>query len=176
MSSTIRNNVYLPIIGIQLLGTLLLDLVPLLPRFLWQRPSAPLHGLVSLRTWWATYSGDPYFTSMHPEPWFHGFLYAEALVQLPLMLYLVAKLSACASASAPTSGATELAGVMYACVTFMGSLACCFDIWHMGPERVGDEHWRSLFWGTYLPFCVIPAVMAIDMCLRLLPRLQSPPR
>ncbi|KAG6007328.1 hypothetical protein E4U21_006139 [Claviceps maximensis] len=150
MSSKIRDKVYLPLIGVQLLGTLLLDIVPLLPKALCQPPSSPLHGLLSLRTWWATYSGDPYFASLTPEAWFHGFLYVEAFVQLPLMVYLVARLSA-----KTTSGPTEMAGLVYGCITFMGSLACCFDIWHMGPERVGAEHWGKLFWGTYLPFCVI---------------------
>ncbi|KAG5984466.1 hypothetical protein E4U55_004686 [Claviceps digitariae] len=165
MSSRIRDKVYLPVIGAQLLGTLLLDTLTILPPSLWRYPSSPLHGLLSLRAWWATYSGDPYFTSLTHDAWFNGFLYVEAFVQLPLMVYLVVKLSASASASAPnsTSGPTELAGLVYGCVTFMGTLACCFDIWHMGPERVRDEQW-----GT--------AIMAIDMSLRLLPRLQSTPR
>ncbi|KAG5951411.1 hypothetical protein E4U53_003147, partial [Claviceps sorghi] len=147
-----------------------LDLPPLLPKPLWHPPSSPLHGLLALRTWWAAYSGDPYFASLAHEPWFHGFLYVEGLVQLPLTVYLVARLP-----RARPSGPTELAGLAYACVTFMGALACCCDIWHMGPGRVRAEQWGMLFWGTYLPFCVIPAVMAIDMYARLLSRLQPSP-
>ncbi|KAG5930308.1 hypothetical protein E4U42_002232 [Claviceps africana] len=171
MSSRLRDNIYLPLIGVQLAGMLLLDLPPLLPKPLWQPASAPLHGIVALREWWAAVSGDPYFASFAQEPWFEGFLYAEAFVQLPLTVYLVARLSS----SRPRSGATELAGLAYGCVTFMGALACCCDIWHMAPERVGREQWGMLFWGTYLPFCVIPAVMAIDMYSRLLSRLQPSP-
>lgn len=55
----------------------------------------------------------------------------------------------------PTTGATELAGLAYGCVTFMGATACAFDIWHMGADKVDMEHKAQLFWGTYLPFAVI---------------------
>lgn len=170
MSSKMRDKVYLPIVGTQLLGMLLLDLVPLYPECLWRWPSSPLHALVSLRAWWAARSGDPYFATATHEPWFEAFLYVEALVQLPLTLYLVAELASLR----PTSGAAELAGLAYGCVTFMGAIACCCDIWRMGPDRVRDEHWGKLFWGTYLPFCIIPGIMAVDMYLRLLPRVRTP--
>ncbi|KAG6022262.1 hypothetical protein E4U40_004742, partial [Claviceps sp. LM458 group G5] len=132
MSSSIRDKVYLPIVAVQLVGTLVLDLVPLYPRSLWQSPSSPFHSLLSLRTWWASYSGDPYFANLTPEPWLEGFLYVEALVQLPLMAYLVWKFT---QGLGRTSGPTELAGLTYGCVTFMGALACCCDLWYMGPER-----------------------------------------
>ncbi|KAG6166618.1 hypothetical protein E4U11_008043 [Claviceps purpurea] len=176
MSSSIRDKVYLPIVAVQLVGTLVLDLLPLYPPSLWQSPSSPLHSLLSLRTWWASYSGDPYFASLTPEPWLEGFLYVEALVQFPLTAYLVWKFSqglGLGLGQRRTSGPTELAGLAYGCVTFMGALACCCDLWHMGPERVRGDCWGRLFWGTYLPFCVVPAVMAVDMFLRLLPRVQS---
>lgn len=66
-------------------------------------------------------------------------------------MYLVYKLASLK----PSSGPTELAGLAYGCVTFMGATACCYDIWHMGPDKVRPEAKAQLFWGTYLPFAVI---------------------
>ena len=167
MTSRVRDKLYLPIVGTQLLGMLslslcyapnawlannvVLDLVPFYPKALWHNASAPLHGLISLRSWWAATSGDPYFAQLTHEPWFEVFLYVEGLVQLPLTAYLVWKLASLK----PTTGPTELAGLAYGCVTAMGALACCFDIWHMGPDRLAEKHRTQLFWGTYLPFFVI---------------------
>lgn len=174
MSSKMRDKVYLSIVGTQLVGMLLLDLVPFYPEFLWRWPSSPLHFLVSLRAWWAAQSGDPFFATAASAPaneaWFEAFLYVEGLVQLPLTAYLVAELGS----FRPTRGAAELAGLAYGCVTFMGAVACCAEIWRMGPDRVRGEHWGRLFWATYLPFCVIPGIMAVDMYLRLLPRVRAP--
>ncbi|KAG5949012.1 hypothetical protein E4U58_002046, partial [Claviceps cyperi] len=69
--------------------------------------------LLSLRTWWASYSGDPYFANLTPEPWLEGFLYVEALVQFPLTAYLVWKFSRPGLGQRRTSGPTELAGLAY---------------------------------------------------------------
>ncbi|KAK2616828.1 hypothetical protein QQS21_000205 [Conoideocrella luteorostrata] len=169
MSSNLRDKLYLPIVAVQLLGMLILDLVPFYPKFLWQTPSSPLHSLVSLRTWWTTRSGDPYYAASTHEPWFESLMYVEGLVQLPLTVYLAYKLAS----YKPTSGPTELAGLVYGCVTSMGATVCCYDIWHMGPDVVSDKQKGQLFWGTYLPFAVIPAFMAADMYLRLLPRVRT---
>lgn len=182
-----------------------LDLVPFYPEWLWRWPSSPLHVLVSLRAWWAAQSGDPFFATAASAPaneaWFEAFLYVEALVQLPLTAYLVAELGS----FRPTRGAAELAGLAYGCVTFMGAVACCAEIWRMGPGRVRGEHWGRLFWATYLPFCIVreffchlslgplpsalflwgkmsvtdltcwvAGIMAVDMYLRLLPRVRAP--
>ncbi|OAA38846.1 hypothetical protein NOR_06499 [Metarhizium rileyi] len=170
MSSSIRDKLYLPIVGAQLLGMLLVDLVPFYPNSLWQPPSSPLHSLVAFREWWTVQSGDPYFASYTHEPWFDAFLYVELLVQLPLTVYLACKLGSLK----PTSGATELAALVYACVTSMGASTCCYDIWHMGVDKVSAENKSQLFWGTYLPFAAIPALMAVDMYLRLMARVQGP--
>ncbi|KHN99805.1 uncharacterized protein MAM_02658 [Metarhizium album ARSEF 1941] len=172
MSSSTRDKLYLPVVATQLVGMLTLDLVPFYPSLLWQSPSAPLHPIVSLRKWWTTHSGDPYFASSTREPWFEAFLYVELLIQLPLTLYLAYKLGS----MKPTSGPTELAGLVYACLTFMGSTACAYDIWYMGADKLRAEHKPQLFWGTYLPFAVIPALMAVDMYLRLLARVYDHPK
>ncbi|KYK61361.1 hypothetical protein DCS_02503 [Drechmeria coniospora] len=179
MSSTkpLRDWLYLVIVATQLLGMLghrwrpALDLVAFYPASLYATPSSPLHFLLSLRSVYVSASGDPYFapspTATH-EPWFEMFLYVEGLVQLPLAAYMLWQLSS----KTGTSGPAELAGLVFGCLTAMGAATCCFDLSQMGPERVGAGQKMVLIYGTYLPFAVIPAFMAIDMYSRLLPRVQ----
>ncbi|KAK7418908.1 hypothetical protein QQX98_003611 [Neonectria punicea] len=164
-----RDWVYLVIISTQLFGMLALDFVAFYPNSLYAAPSAPLHFLVSLRKTYLATSGDPFFADAGHAPWFQGLLYIELLAQFPLAAYLVSQLAS----KKPASGSGELAGLAFGCLTAMGSVACCFELWEMGPDMVKDEHKAKLFYGTYLPFVVIPAVMAIDMYLRLLPRVRA---
>ncbi|CAM1503116.1 Fc.00g078920.m01.CDS01 [Cosmosporella sp. VM-42] len=164
-----RDWIYLGIISIQLFGMLVLDLVTFYPKALYATPSAPLNILTTLRKTYVATSGDPFFAHDVHSPWFHAFLLVEGLVQLPLTAYLVSQLAS----KKGSSGPAELAGLAYGCVTFMGSVACCAELWAMGPDLVKEEHKAKLLYGTYLPFVVIPAVMAVDMYLRLLHRVQS---
>ncbi|KAM3500142.1 hypothetical protein MY10362_006661 [Beauveria mimosiformis] len=169
----IRDWVYLAIIGLQLTGMLVLDLVAFYPRPLWEPAGAPLHFLVALRRRYVASTGDPFFSASssaaHSAPWFEAFLYVEGLVQFPLAAFLVSRLAA----PRRMGGAAELAGLAFGCLTFMGSVACCYELLHMGPEQVAAEKKPRLLYGTYLPFVVIPAVLAVDMFLRLLPRVQD---
>ncbi|KAM3549431.1 hypothetical protein ARSEF4850_008855 [Beauveria asiatica] len=178
----IRDWVYLAIIGLQLTGMLVLDLVAFYPRPLWEPAGAPLHFLVALRRRYVASTGDPFFSlsassssssssssAMHSAPWFEAFLYVEGLVQFPLAAFLVSRLAA----PRRIDGAAELAGLAFGCLTFMGSVACCYELLHMGPEQVAADKKPRLLYGTYLPFVVIPAVLAVDMFLRLLPRVQD---
>ncbi|KAL7948595.1 transmembrane protein 6/97 [Trichoderma barbatum] len=165
----LRDWLYLFIIGTQLFGMLALDLVAFYPKALYQSPSSPLHFLLSLRSWYVSSSGDPFFAQDSHQPWFEIFLYIEGLVQLPLAAYLVSQLAS----SKATSGPAELAGLAFGSVTFMGSAACCFELLHMGDDMVSADKKASLLYGTYLPFVVIPALLAVDMYLRLLPRVRQ---
>ncbi|KAM3527054.1 hypothetical protein MY4038_006537 [Beauveria bassiana] len=170
----IRDWVYLAVIGLQLTGMLVLDLVAFYPKPLWEPAGAPLHFLVGLRRRYVASTGDPFFLSassaVHSSaPWFEAFLYVEGFVQFPLAAFLVSRLAA----ARRIGGAAELAGLAFGCLTFMGSVACCYELLHMGPEQVAAEKKTRLLYGTYLPFVVIPAVLAVDMFLRLLPRVQD---
>ncbi|KAL7934298.1 transmembrane protein 6/97 [Trichoderma chlorosporum] len=165
----LRDWIYLFIIGVQLLGMLALDLVAFYPKALYQPPSSPLHFLLSLRAWYVASIGDPFFATGYSQPWFEIFLAIEGLVQLPLAAYLVHQLAS----SKPTSGPAELAGLAFGSVTFMGAAACCYELYHMGEDMVSAEKKASLLYGTYMPFAVIPALLAVDMYLRLLPRVQQ---
>ncbi|KAM4058946.1 hypothetical protein HRG_008177 [Hirsutella rhossiliensis] len=166
-----RDWLYLAGIGMQLMGMLIMDLVPFYPASLWEPPSSPLHALVSLRASYVSRSGDPYMDAALDahEPWFRLFLYVEGLVQLPLAAYLVYQLASSRRASGPA----ELAALVFGCVTAMNASVCCFELWHMGPDRLSPRYKTTQLYGTYLPFAVIPAVMAVDMYLRLLPRVRG---
>ncbi|KAK5991333.1 hypothetical protein PT974_09614 [Cladobotryum mycophilum] len=144
---------------------------PLLPKIPLANPQLPLHFLISLRKAYVSFSGDPFFAHDNTHaPFLQIFLYIEGLVQLPLAAYLVYQLAS----RKPTTGPTELAGLAFGCVTGMGSAACFYELLHMGPELVSEDKKASLVYGTYLPFLVIPSLLAVDMYTRLLPRVQEP--
>lgn len=131
-----------------------LDLVSFYPKALYAHPSSPLHFLLTLRNFYVSSTGDPFFAQDSPhQPWFDIFLCIEALVQLPLAAYLVSQLAS--SSNKPTSGPAELAGLAFGCVTFMGAAACCAELWHMGEDVVSADKKGPLLYGTYLPFAVI---------------------
>jgi hypothetical protein len=136
-----------------------LDLVPFYPKFLYASPSAPLHFLLSLRATYVSLTTDPFFAHDNHDPWFEAFLYIEALAQFPLAVYLVTKLAAAAAAAGKrkgtTSGRTELAALVFACLTAMGSVVCCYHLVQLGPEVVSEEKKAMLLYGEYLPFAVI---------------------
>ncbi|EEU42975.1 uncharacterized protein NECHADRAFT_106302 [Fusarium vanettenii 77-13-4] len=138
----IRDWVYLAIISVQLFG--MFD-------SLYGNPSAPFHFLTIIRDTYLTVSGDPFFGDKFVGDWFHGFLWLELLVQCPLAIYIVSQLSS----KSPSSGATELAGLAFGCLTGMGTVACVSELIPMGPELVSEEHKTNLLYGTYLPFLII---------------------
>lgn len=164
ISRTLRDRVYLLIVGTQLFGmlgspTLLssyypantrtaMDLVPFYPKALYESSSAPLHFLVTLRSTYVSLTHDPFFVESAHEPWFQAFMYIEALVQFPLAVYLVCTLI-------NKGAATELAGLAFGCVTGMGSVTCCYVLATTTEEVLSSEKRAMLFWGEYLPFAVI---------------------
>lgn len=79
-------------------------------------------------------------------------MYIEALAQFPLAVYLVSQL---ASSAGRTTGRTELAGLVFACLTAMGSVTCCYHLVQLGPEVVSEEKKTMLLYGEYLPFAII---------------------
>merc|ERR1712000_244615 len=168
ISSAVRDGAYLLIVGAQLFGMIAMDLVPFYPKSLWEAPTSPLHPITFIRSTYVSFTGDPFFAHDIHEPWFQAFLYIEALVQLPLAVYLVYKL---AGGRATSEAAKELAGLMFGCVTGMGSTTCCYYLSTLGDEMVTPAQKTMLFWGEYLPYAVIPMIMAVDMHQRLLNRI-----
>ncbi|OAA58346.1 hypothetical protein ISF_06885 [Cordyceps fumosorosea ARSEF 2679] len=167
----LRDWLYLVIIALQLIGMIAMDLVEFYPRPLWEPAGSPLHFLVGLRRRYVAASGDPFVASAHPPPWFVAFLYIEGLAQCPLAAYLVSQLSA--SRRKCMGGPGEVAGLAFGCLTFMGSATCCYELLHMGPAVLAADKKTRLLYGTYLPYVIIPGVMAVDMALRLLRRVQE---
>ncbi|OAQ87410.1 NADH:flavin oxidoreductase/NADH oxidase [Purpureocillium lilacinum] len=175
MSSKYRRDwAYLGIISIQLLGMIFLDLVAFYPKFLYARSSAPLHFLIAIRRLYIRNTGDPFFsvtpTAAPHSPWLQAFLWVELFVQFPLAVYLVWRLSS--SRWRRTSVFVELAALVFSCLTFMGSVACCAELWSMSFIKLSAKKKSSLFWFTYLPFAIIPAIIAVDMYTRILLRFQ----
>jgi hypothetical protein len=128
-----------------------LEFVQFYPRALWANPGSPLHFLVSFRTWYVAFSEDPFFAAGNDAPWFHATVYVELLIQMPCALYVVSKLAS----GAPTTGATELASLVYGVATTICSTACLFEVAGMGPDVLSAEKRTSLLLGTYGPYCVI---------------------
>lgn len=137
----------------------MLDLVAFYPKALWEPAGSPLHFLVGLKTQYLASSGDPFFSAasaVHAAPWFNAFLYVEGLVQFPLAAYLVSRLAS----TRRMDGPAELAGLAFGCLTFMGSVACCYELLHMGPGEVAEDKKAKLLYGTYLPFVVIRELLS----------------
>ncbi|KAF4965452.1 hypothetical protein FSARC_6754 [Fusarium sarcochroum] len=164
-----RDWVYMAIVAVQLIGMILLDFTEFYPESLYISPTAPLHFLTVVRSTYVANTGDPFFGEKFNGAWFHGMFYVELFVQFPLAVYIVWTLAS----KKPSSGQTELAGLAFGCLTGMGSVACLAELQSMGPELVTDAHKLNLFWGTYLPFAIIPGVMAVDMYTRLLRRVST---
>lgn len=72
-------------------------------------------------------------------------------MQLPLAAFLVARLSR----RSRISGPAELAGLVFGCLTAMGSVACVAELAAMGPGEVSVEKKSVLLYGTYAPYAVI---------------------
>ncbi|PHH63667.1 hypothetical protein CDD81_5648 [Ophiocordyceps australis] len=172
----LRDWLYLAMTAAQISGSLFLDLVPFYPRPLWHPPWSALHFLVTLRSAYTNFTKDPYFPPLsspsipaYPaaQAWFLAFLYIKAFVNLPLCLYLSRRLG-----TSKTSGPVEIASLVLACISAMGATTCCVDLWHMGPNKLSPSKKPLLIYGVYMPFAIIPAMMAVDMSLRLLARVQ----
>ncbi|KAM3513342.1 hypothetical protein MY11210_003026 [Beauveria gryllotalpidicola] len=149
-----------------------IDLIPFYPRPLWEPAGAPLHFLVGLRRGYLAWTGDPLSASVDVHggaAWFKAFLVIAGLVQSPIAAFLMSRLAA----PQRMGGAAELAGLLYGCMTFMGSAVCCYELLRMGPDQLAPEKKPRLLYGMYLPFFVMTAVLAVDMVLRLLPRVQN---
>ncbi|KAF5668158.1 hypothetical protein FHETE_5424 [Fusarium heterosporum] len=165
----IRDWVYLAIIVPQIIGMLVLDFTEFYPTFLYGSPKAPLHFLTIIRNTYLSLSGDPFYGETFHGAWLHSMYYVELLVQFPLAVYVAWKLASKKS----SDGATELAGLVFACLTAFGSVACVAELQSMGPELVSVEQKTNLVWGTYFPYALIPGFMAVDMYMRLLRRVSN---
>lgn len=130
---------------------IVLDFVIFYPKHLHEKPSSPLYFLTSLRKLYTHHSGDPYAASPTSFPFFEAMTYIELASQFPLALYLTPRLWK----TEGTDGRTELAALVFACVTATTTAICCFDLWHMTEAVLSKNVKVMLLTTEFGPYAVI---------------------
>ncbi|KAH8665466.1 transmembrane protein 6/97 [Ilyonectria robusta] len=164
-----RDYLYLAVVVLHLTAMLGVDFVPFYPQSLCQPAGSPLHFLVAYRNWYITTMADPYYHHNTPGHFFDFLVWVELLVQFPLALSLTRALVA----KGPLNGADELMANVYGLVTGLCTAVVCHDMWYLGPEIISAQAKQTLLFGAYLPYAVLPIVMAADMQSRLLARIRG---
>ncbi|EFQ36586.1 hypothetical protein CGRA01v4_08467 [Colletotrichum graminicola] len=167
---TWRDNAYLVISSIQLSAILLVDLVPFYPSSLYADPSSPLHFLQLLRDFYIQTYNDPYFVTPHDglPSWFKLFTYIEIFYQLPMAIWMVYGFSR----RTGTTPGFELAVLVFAVECALTTLTCIYDTLHWDPAVYSQAQKNVFIFNLYGPWVVIPALMGVDMCLRIMRRVQ----
>ncbi|KAK1594162.1 transmembrane protein 6/97 [Colletotrichum navitas] len=167
---TWRDNAYLVISSIQLSAILLVDLVPFYPSSLYADPSSPLHFLQLLRDFYIQTYNDLYFVTPHDSlpSWFKLFSYIEIFYQLPMAVWMVYGFSR----RTGTTPGFELAVLVFAVQCALTTLTCIYDTLYWDPAVYSQAQKNVFIFNLYGPWVVIPALMGVDMCLRILRRVQ----
>ncbi|KAK1446466.1 hypothetical protein CCUS01_12431 [Colletotrichum cuscutae] len=167
---TWRDSAYLVISGIQLTAMLLVDLVPFYPSALYAAPSSPLHFLQVLRDFYISTYNDPFFTASHENlpSWFKLFTYIEIVYQLPMAAWMVYRFSR----NTGTTAGFELAVLVFCVECALTTLTCIYDVFHWDPAVYSQAQKNVFVFNLYGPWVVIPALMGLDMWLRILKRVN----
>ncbi|KAF5519751.1 putative membrane protein [Colletotrichum aenigma] len=168
---TWRDSAYLVISGIQLTAMLMVDLVPLYPASLYATPSSPLHFLQLLRDFYIKTYNDPFFVMSHDNQpsWYKLFTYLEVFYQLPMTLWMVYRFSR----GTGTTVGFELAVLVFCVECALTTLTCIFDVSYWDPNLYSEAQKNVFIFNLYGPWVVIPTLMGLDMCLRVLNRANS---
>ncbi|KAK1507463.1 cytochrome P450 ClCP1 [Colletotrichum tamarilloi] len=168
---TWRDSAYLVISGIQLTAMLLVDLVPFYPSALYAAPSSPLHFLQVLRDFYISTYNDPFFTASHENlpSWFKLFTYIEIVYQLPMAAWMVYRFSR----NTGTTAGFELAVLVFCVECALTTLTCIYDVFHWDPAVYSQAQKNVFVFNLYGPWVVIPALMGLDMWLRILKRVNT---
>ncbi|KAF2864478.1 hypothetical protein K470DRAFT_208393, partial [Piedraia hortae CBS 480.64] len=134
---------------------LLVDIAPLYGRF---SPTA----LVQLREWYVARYADRFFIT--PPFWFKVFTLFELVYHLPLSCWAVTQLW-----SRRNSGRFYLHLLVYAVQTTITTATCMVDMLAWEDFKGSTAALVAL----YLPYLVLPIVMAIDMFARLSAMLEG---
>ncbi|CCF32134.1 hypothetical protein CH063_04578 [Colletotrichum higginsianum] len=166
-----RDSAYLVISSIQLSAILLVDLVPFYPSSLYADPSAPLHFLQVIRDFYISTYNDPYFVTPHDglPSWFKLFTYLEIVYQLPMAVWMVYRFSG----RTGTTPGFELAVLVFAVECALTTLTCIYDTLHWDPAVYSQAQKNVFIFNLYGPWVVMPALMGLDMWMRILGRLQA---
>ncbi|WYZ46167.1 hypothetical protein EsH8_IX_000392 [Colletotrichum jinshuiense] len=170
-SKTWRDSAYLVISSIQLAAILLVDLVPFYPSALYANPDSPLHFLQLLRDFYISTYNDPFFVAPHDShpSWFQLFTYLEIFYQLPMAVWMVYRFS---RRSATTPG-FELAVLVFSVECIVTTLTCIHDVFYWDPAVYSQAQKNVFIFNLYGPWVIIPALMGLDMWLRILNRVNA---
>ncbi|OLN97417.1 putative membrane protein SPAC56F8.07 [Colletotrichum chlorophyti] len=166
-----RDSAYLVVSVIQLSAMLLVDLVPFYPLSLYATSGSPLYFLQLLRDFYIKTYNDPYFTTPHDAlpSWFKLFTYLEIVYQLPMAVWMVYRFS---RRSGTTPG-FELAVLVFTVECALTTLTCIYDVLHWDPAVYSLAQKNVFIFNLYGPWVVIPALMGLDMTLRILNRVNA---
>ncbi|KAF9872383.1 hypothetical protein CkaCkLH20_10210 [Colletotrichum karsti] len=168
---TWRDNAYLAVSVIQLLAMLLVDLVPFYPPSLYALPTSPLHFLQLLRDFYISTYNDPFFVASHDAlpSWYKLFTYLEMFFQLPMAVWMTYRFSR----RTGTTPGFELAVLVLSVELVLTTLTCIYDVFHWDPAVYSEAQKNVFIFNLYGPWVVIPALMGLDMWLRILGRVDS---
>ncbi|KAE9363298.1 hypothetical protein N431DRAFT_564838 [Stipitochalara longipes BDJ] len=132
----------------------IVDLQPLYP------PSLIPGWMLGITEFYIKTFNDEYFIN---EPvWFHFFMLSELFVQVPVMVWGIGALRR-------DSKLVPLVLLPFACLVFISTATCIFDIAHWNAPL--QE--RQTLMALYAPYAVLPLFMAGDMFLRLKSVIES---
>ncbi|KAJ7625504.1 transmembrane protein 6/97 [Roridomyces roridus] len=156
LTSRPRDLVYFIFFVMHIFASLCVDFQPLYP------PALVPSGLRQLAEWYLTTSNDPLLKSAFglsddPRIWFKSFLFLEVFFQFPTFFIAARGLW-------NDSQKTYLLILVYAASTATTVWACVATI-IATPGLAADE--LGMLLSSYIPFCVIPLIMTVDMAFRL---------
>ncbi|SPQ25032.1 c21ff612-e8cc-49cb-afda-36cf764f40fb [Thermothielavioides terrestris] len=175
-NNTWRNKAWMGWFLLQVPLIFFIDLLEYLyPAWVYEPTGAPLHAFYALKQWYIQMYNDPIVqwspeTASGHDSWIGLFLHVEFLFLLPTVLYGVYRL---AVQRRGTSGADELLFLVYALEVAFTTLVCIHDTYYLDSAVYSDELKRTLRFQFYGPWCLIPAIGAIDMASRILGRIKA---
>ncbi|KAK1752014.1 hypothetical protein QBC47DRAFT_389454 [Echria macrotheca] len=169
-----KNHIWLVWALLQLPIILFIDGLDFLPPSLYLPATSPLHVFHALKADYIAQHNDPIAqwspaTAAGHDSWMGLFVYAELVLSLPILLFTVYRL--CVQRRG-TSGAHELALLVYAFETAFTTLTCIHDTLYWDPQVYSVEARKTLVVNMYSPWLIVPSIMFIDMASRILGRIR----
>ncbi|KAK3938324.1 hypothetical protein QBC46DRAFT_355966 [Diplogelasinospora grovesii] len=160
---------------IQIPVIFLVDATHFYPKWLYASPESPLHFMQLIKDNYISTYNDPIAqwtaeTATQHSSWIPLFLSIEMLFSAPIVLYAVYRLGV---KRAGTTGANELLFLVYAFETAFTTLVCIHDVLYWDDAVYNIDLKRTFVFNLFGPWFVIPAIMFVDMCSRILSRINA---